>query len=277
MPERRALEQLTERIAKEYGTLQGVSGRNVIDTFIEGMLLTGLTLSAPYAGEMAPDRLTLASIQERIREAQMLTGSPMLASFRVARSNVTEQAAQAEAVRRGLAGHLRGYQTSIDSARLHAALAHLDGTAYRAFVPDVRAIESVATGLKTGWIDRIAPEVSVASIARIAALGVASQAQNPFATASVTMMREALGDWRDLKMPWRLLPETNLRERFYADHGFDTNLVRLPEPAFSDAVHRLGLGQPPASPDEEETDEGRWRFFNSPKGSVRRVLRRWFR
>lgn len=43
-----------------------------------------------------------------------------------------------------------------------------------------------------------------------------------------------------------------LRERFYLDHGFDRNLIQLPEPALSQALVRAGLVRPPASPPVED-------------------------
>ena len=42
-------------------------------------------------------------------------------------------------------------------------------------------------------------------------------------------------------MPWRFLPDSNLREKFYVDNGFNTDLVQLPEPAFTEALHSVGL------------------------------------
>ena len=71
-------------------------------------------------------------------------------------------------------------------------------------------------------------------------------------------MRVALGDWRDVTMPWRFLPDTNLREQFYVERGFDTSLIQLPEPAFTRALENVGLVRHPLAPfdvDFEEVDE----------------------
>jgi hypothetical protein len=76
------------------------------------------------------------------------------------------------------------------------------------------------------------------AIARITALTAAASATYPFDLSSVTTLRAALGDWRDVTMPWRFLPDTNLREQFYIDRGFDTSLIQLPEPAFTGSGKR---------------------------------------
>jgi hypothetical protein len=204
-----------------------------------------------------PDWLARESMFEKMREAQLFAGSRLseIARLAAVTSPLAEYAAQAEKMHREMAERLRGYEAAFDASRFKTILGDLDLTAYKRFTPDVAALESMAVSFKTPWIDSLRPEVSITGIASMAALSAAAQVSHPFADASVAAMRGALGDWREVRMPWRLLPDTNLREQFYIDRGFDTNLVRLPEPAFSEALQNLGLVLPQAVPEPEEIDE----------------------
>jgi hypothetical protein len=260
MPERSAIERLTEGIAKQHRMLLEFTGHSEIQKAIERMHFAAQSPTAAALREITlarPERLALESIHERMREAQMLAGAQAIeiARFAAVKSPLAEYAAQAEKMHREMADRLRGYEVAFDASRLKGVLDDLDLTAYKRFMPDLTALESVAASFKTPWIDRLRPEVSVMSVARMSALSAAAQTSNPFAAASVTTIREALGDWREVTMPWRLLPDTNLREQFYIDHGFDGNLVRLPEPAFSEALHNLGLVRPRTPPEAEQIDE----------------------
>jgi len=137
------------------------------------------------------------------------------------------------------------------------ALRTLESSAYSRFLPDVKELECVVSGLGAAWIDRIAPETSIMGIARMTALTAAASAANPFDSSSVAALREALGDWRDVTMPWRFLPDTNLREDFYKGRGFDPSLIQLPEPAFTHALEDVGLLRRGVVPvdDFEDVDE----------------------
>ena len=153
---------------------------------------------------------------------------------------------------RHIRDQLRAFQSPFDSLRIKDALSALDTSAYKSFAPALVEIQSVAAALKGPWVNKLYPELSAAGVTHIAALTAAAHAPTPFATPNVATIREALGDWRDLRMPWRLLPDATLRERFYLDHGFDRKLIQLPEPAFSQALVRVGLVRPPASAPIEE-------------------------
>jgi hypothetical protein len=126
-------------------------------------------------------------------------------------------------------------------------------SAYKSFSPRIVELESFAAALKGSWVNKIYPELSAAGVTHMAALTAAVHTPNPFAVPAVTAVRAALGDWRELRMPWRVLPDADLRERFYLDHGFDRNLIQLPEPAFSQTVVNIGLVRPAAVPDQDET------------------------
>lgn len=260
LPERVGLERLTESIGKQHKMLLQFAKHSETQKAVEWMQLAAQSRAAVALREITfarPERLALEPIHERMRNAKMFVDSRAieLAKLAAATRPLAEYAAEAERMQREMAQRLRGYEAAFDASRLKAVLGDLHLTGYMRFMPAVTALESVAVSFKTPWIDRLRPEASVTGIARMIALSAAAQAPNPFADDSVTTIREAFGDWREVRMPWRLLPDTNLREQFYIDHDFDTNLVRLPEPAFSQALQNLGLVRPQIAPEAEEVDE----------------------
>jgi len=262
MPEMNTMERLARDLAKQSSVLD-FGGQSAIQK-----MLHRAELAQPYstiADKLQaihfanPDRFAFASIQERMREAQLLSipGVSELSRRAAEYSPMFGLAKQAEELARQMNERFRGFESILDSTRMRDVLRSLDSSAYSRFLPDVKALESVVSGLRTAWIDRITPETSIMGIARMAALTAAASAANPFDLSSVTALREALGDWRDVTMPWRFLTDTNLREQFYVERGFDTSLIQLPEPAFTRALENVGLVRRPLAPieDFEEVDE----------------------
>lgn len=226
-------------------------------------------LAAPlaFARRLQEEQRSFSIAQEKWRELETLTQSRLaasemtrrfagiehLAGFAGIHSSAMAHAAEIEKMTRQIRDQLRGYESSLDSLRIKDALSALDTSAYKRFAPALVEIQSLAAALKGPWVNKLHPELSAAGLTHIAALTAAAHAPTPFSVPTVATIREALGDWRDLRMPWRLLPDATLRERFYLDHGFDSNLIQLPEPAFSQALVRTGLVRPPASVPAEET------------------------
>jgi hypothetical protein len=207
-----------------------------------------------------PERLAIESLHERMRDMQLLSAPRAIdfSKLATAANPLLARMTETEKMVRQMSERFRAYETAFDSNRIRDVLRVLDSSAYKRFAPNLAELESVAARFKTPWIDRLSPEASVTGIARMAALTAATHAHNPFDLSSVTAIREALGDWRDVKMPWRLLPDSNLREQFYIDRGFDTSLIQLPEPAFTQALENVGLVRPlvpPVEADFEEIDE----------------------
>lgn len=199
----------------------------------------------PIAAGLQERYSAFSVAQEYLRELQSLTQSRFAGIEAAGRLAGVHSAAIAhsdvEKISRQIRDHFRAYDSTFDSLRIKVALSALDTTAFKRFTPAIAEIESIAATLKGPWVNKLHPEMSAAGVTHIAALTAAVRGATPFATPAVATIREALGDWRELKMPWRLLPDANLRERFYLDHGFDTNLIQLPEPAFSQALVRVGL------------------------------------
>lgn len=207
---------------------------------------------AVFTDRLREERRAFDIIGEQYREMQALAksrfaGVEHITGFAGIHSSAKAHAAEIEKMSRQIRDQLRGYESVFDSLRIKDALSALDTSAYKSFAPALVEIQSVAAALKGPWVNRIYPELSAAGVTHIAALTAAAHAPTPFSVPTVATIREALGDWRDLRMPWRLLPDATLRERFYLDHGFDSNLIQLPEPAFSQALVRTGLVRPPPS------------------------------
>ena len=260
MPELNSMERLARDLAKQ-SPLLDFGGRSAIQRMIERA-----DFARPYSTIMdklqainlsSPDRLAFASIQERMREARLLSMPAVSELSRLAAesSPMFGLARQTGELARQMNERFRGFESIVDSNRMRDVLRSLDSSAYSRFLPDLKALESVVSGFRTAWIDRIAPETSILGIARMTALTAAASATNPFDPSSVTTLRAALGDWRDVTMPWRFLPDTNLREQFYVERGFDTSLIQLPEPTFTRALENVGLVRRPLAPSDVDFEE----------------------
>lgn len=245
-PEFNSIEHLARDLAKQNALLDLTRHSSIQEILDQGVIARSFSTITDRLAAVQfahPDRMALASIQERIREAQVLSmpGIAELSRLAAESNPFDGLAKQAEELARQISERFRGFESIADSARASTILRSLDTSAYRGFLPDINAFQSVVSGINTSWIDRVSPEVSFAGIARMAALTAAATTSSPFDLASVTTLREALGDWRDVTMPWRFLADTNLREKFYVERGFDTNLIQLPEPAFTRALESVGL------------------------------------
>lgn len=245
---------------EEHKTLLKFTGDSEIQKAIERIQLAAQLPTMATLRKITlshPERWALESVHEQMRNLQLFMDSQQLefVKFVAVTRPIAEYTAQVERMQREMAGRLRRYEAVFDSSQFKAILGEFHLTGYGRFIPDITTLESLAASFKAPWIDRLRPEISAISISKMAALSAAAQAPHPFADASVTTVRKALGDWREVTMPRRVLPDTNLREQFYIDHSFDTSLIQLPEPAFSEALHNLGLLQPQISPKEEEIDE----------------------
>jgi hypothetical protein len=252
---------IAERIAREVAqrkSLLDMVGQSSALKMLQQAELATRPLSV-FAERLQAERLAFASIQERMRDVQLSASRAAdLVKFAGPTHSLMAQATETDRAVRLMRDQLRSYESAVDSTRLKAVLGGLDTSAYKGFAPNLADLESVAARFKGPWISKMFPEASVMGVARMAALTAAAQAENPFAIQSVTAIREALGDWRNVKMPRRLLPDTNLREQFYLDHGFDRNLIQLPEPAFSQALANVGLVRPDvpsADVEDEDVDE----------------------
>ncbi len=136
-----------------------------------------------------------------------------------------------------------------DTVRFAKVLENINSISEK-FLPSVSKVQAIAAQIDTSWIDRLKPDMSVASLIGLSSLTAAAKIVNPFDNSPVSAIRSALGDWRDVKMPWRMLSDSNLREQFYEDRGFDPGLVYLPEPAFSEALSNVGLVRHPTEEEE---------------------------
>lgn len=253
IPEFNMAEKMAREIARSNSLLDWAGHNSALQAIRQAEFAAPLSL----ARQLREAHSAFAVAQERWRELATLTqsrwaGIDVASGYAGIHVSAMTAANEIENVSRQIRDQLRAYQSPFDSLRIKDALTALDTSVYRSFAPPLVEIESIAAGLKGPWINKLYPELSAAGVTRIAALTAAAHAPTPFAVPAVATIREALGDWRELKMPGRFLPDANLRERFYLDHGFDRNLIQLPEPAFSQALVRVGLVPTPASVPAEE-------------------------
>lgn len=263
MSDLNSMERLARDLAKQNSLLE-LGGQFAIQKMIQRadfvQPYSAIVDKLQATNSWNPDRLAFASIQERLREARLLSMPAVSELSRLAAESnpMFGLARQTEELARQMSERFRGFESILDSNYIGGVLRSLESSAYGRFLPDFKALESVASGFGTAWIDKITPETSIMGIARMTALTAAASATNPFDLSSVTTLRAALGDWREVTMPWRYLPDTNLREQFYIERGFDTSLIQLPEPAFTRALENVGLFRrpsPPSDVDFEEVDE----------------------
>jgi len=263
IPELDSMTRLTREMARQKSILD-FTGQSTIQKVLQqaefARPFTAMADKLQMSGFAAADRLAHASIQERVREARLLSIPAASEMSRLAAGvhPVLGYANEAHRLAQEMSARFRTFETALDSSRMRGVLESLDSSAYKRYLPDATKLESVVSLFRTSWVDRLTPDASIAGIARMTALTAAAHSRSPFDLSSVATLREALGDWRTVKMPWRLLPDSNLRENFYLEQGFDSKLIQLPEPAFSRALESVGLIRGPVVPveaDFEEVDE----------------------
>ncbi|MGH9629809.1 MAG: Swt1 family HEPN domain-containing protein, partial [Bryobacteraceae bacterium] len=92
--------------------------------------------------------------------------------------------------------------------------------------------------LKTPWLDTLDAPRSIRGLAGLAALGTAAHIA-PFDPVTIQTVRSSLGRWTSI--PTEAEEDSLKREKFYEQHGLDTNLIAIPEPAFTEALETTGI------------------------------------
>lgn len=121
--------------------------------------------------------------------------------------------------------------------RLSTYLQQIDGSG---ILP--RAMEAV----RTPWIDRDLPMRSLRGFADLQAIGHAVKVLPPFTEELSSLLRGALGDWRD-KIDWppAIFDDAIERAGLYAQLGLDFALTEFPAPAFARGLELAELGPMP--------------------------------
>jgi hypothetical protein len=106
------------------------------------------------------------------------------------------------------------------------------------FQREFNEIQRTLDAISTPWVDTLNASRSFDSFAGLAALGSAVRVA-PYEPATIETVRQSLGAWAPLPKDVR---ENSLkRDDFYQEHGLDSKLIALPEPAFTQTLELTGV------------------------------------
>ena len=83
----------------------------------------------------------------------------------------------------------------------------------------------------------------LAGLVKLQAIGDLIRHPDSYSQSMVIAMRDELGDWRD-PITFRDDPSVYARKDRYRDHGFDADLVDVPDENFGEVVDTTGIRQP---------------------------------
>ena len=104
-------------------------------------------------------------------------------------------------------------------------------------------LQRLAEGISTPWVDKSNAQSSFESVALLSSVGNILHG-DPFDSATSKALRSHLGDWSQTNLPQRIFSDYRARESFFRDHGFDSRLTAIPEPAFTDFLDETGISHP---------------------------------
>ncbi len=118
-------------------------------------------------------------------------------------------------------------------------------------------LRRLAEGISTPWVDKFNALSSFESVALLSSVGDILHG-DPFDSVTSKALRAHLGDWSQTSFPQSILSDYQARELFFRDHGFDSRLTAIPEPAFTDFLDETGISHPdlfpPVPPPTEEPE-----------------------
>lgn len=107
----------------------------------------------------------------------------------------------------------------------------------------LKNFEETVTSISSPWIRLATPELSISGFAALQAVGAAVRQIDTFDSSVFEVLRQNLGDWRELpKWPRRIITDPILRTDFYVHHGLNTTITDFPEPVFDTGLSSAGLG-----------------------------------
>lgn len=114
-------------------------------------------------------------------------------------------------------------------------------------------IREMLAGLHSPWLDTANALGSAEALVRVQSLGLQLQQQTAFNPNYSALLRETLGDWRDVTAIPDGLEEQSARSEFYIDLGFDMRVIDRPDKAFDKTLTLAGIAFAP----EDNEVEGR--------------------
>jgi len=114
-------------------------------------------------------------------------------------------------------------------------------------------IQEMFVGLRSPWLDTANVLGSAEALVRVQSLGLQLGHQTAFNPDYSALLRETLGDWRDVTAIPDDLEEQLARSEFYVDLGFDRRVIDRPDEAFDETLILAGIAFAP----EDNEVEGR--------------------
>ncbi len=138
---------------------------------------------------------------------------------------------------------------------------------------EVQRSLSAIGAIRTPWIDRLNAARSFDSFAGLVTLATAARFA-PYAPGTIETVRNSLGTWTNV--PKEVEQHSVQCEEFYQEHGLNTNLIAIPEPAFTQSLEVTGVVSiellvPDA--DDVEFDIEQQEFATEEHALIRRISR----
>jgi hypothetical protein len=110
---------------------------------------------------------------------------------------------------------------------------HISGSA--------KIIQDALARMHTPWLDDDNIAISAKSFATIQTLGQGLKSLAPYDDNLTLVLRDLLGDWRNVEVFPVTIIEPVARSRFYVEHGFDPGLTDFPAAAFDEMTTAAGI------------------------------------
>jgi hypothetical protein len=121
---------------------------------------------------------------------------------------------------------------------------HLSGTSAR--------FHAAISTMHSPWLQSDALALSARSFATIQTIGEGFRSRAPFDDNLTSVLRDTLGDWRDVSsFPDSLIGDPAARSDFYVARGFDHEITDFPAEAFDEMTAAAGI----VPPDEDIDDQ----------------------
>lgn len=239
--------------AIERATL-GLTGRSLINDMTK---LTELSATSRVFEDIErQNRLLTSGIGDSLARAAAGLPSSALSSLA---ENLTAGGAFTDWARSGELVRAANAIASIDLPRFYIPEVSAIGALSRDIEALIRPsfdisaprIGEMLSGLHTPWLDTSNMLASAEAMVRVQGLGTQLQQHTAFNPDYSALLRETLGDWRDVTIVPEALEEQSARSLFYVDHGFDARAVDRPDEAFDESLTLAGIA---FAPEDNELD-----------------------
>lgn len=112
-----------------------------------------------------------------------------------------------------------------------------------------QAVMQAVERMHQPWMRVTEPEHSIKAMLDLSAIGTALQ--KPLNASLNDLLREEFGKWQGItRYPAEVATDPQVRQLFYLEHGFNTDLLELPEGAIEDALRATGIAHVEEGDDE---------------------------